>query len=503
MNIKKLIILSVFLGVINAYAQDTVSHSQRVREQISPITNLLTEAYSSPSLYPFSRKFNYSLLAANLENTKKDLYLRQEGSGNGAFKINSESFLKNISGISLWGKAYYTNEKIKKVNFNETLDYQYVYPYVMADTVGGDLNAETYYFGGGLSKKIGELRYGIQGSFKGIQAYRDRDPRPKNISSDIDFSVSVAKELNKGKALSLDFNLRKYNQNNSLQFVNELGFPLVYHDAGLGVFNELLAGTRMQAYYKGLSLGTQLNFAPIDLKGLSVQIGFNRFNIDKELSSIATNIAEIKENHAYLLLAYHRQLQSHNFLVRIKGAYVKREGVEAIYANTGAASLLKVSEEVRYNREKLNVKLDVSYGKATKNLSWFLGIDGTFGTDNESYILPDRFIEYQTGSVGAFASLTKTVGKTMLNLEMKASQIKVLNSDYSWENIDVKKGIYQMLNANYAYLTSDVFSMSSSLRADFPFNAKLGAFAKIKGMRTNYAGNNKGSELLLSFGVLF
>lgn len=503
MDIRKLIILSVFLGVAHAYAQDTTVRSNRVMEQVSPITTLLTESYTSPSLYPFSRKYNYSLLAANLEDSKKDLYLRQEGSGNKALRINSESFLKNLNGISLWGKAYYTNEKVKQVNFNETLDYQYVYPYVMADTVGGDLNAETYHFGGGLSKKIGGLRYGIQGSFRGIQSYRDRDPRPKNISSDIDFSVSVAKELNKQKALSLDLKLRKYNQNNSLQFVNELGFPLVYHDAGLGVYNELLAGTRMQAYYKGLSLGAQLNFLPTDLKGLSVQLGFNRFNVDKELSSISTNISEAKENHAYLLLAYHSQVQNHSFLVRLKGTYVKREGLEATFANTGDVSLYKVSEEVRYDREKLNIKLDATYGKTAKSLSWFLGVDGAFGTDNERYILPDRFIDYQTASVGVFASLAKSVGKTTLSLDMRANQLKALNSDYSWGNIDTRKGIYQMLNANYAYLTSDVFSISSSLRADFPLNNKLGAFAKVKGMSARYVGDNKGSELLFSFGVLF
>ena len=503
MGIRKLIILSVFLGVTNVYAQDTTAYTKRVMEQVSPITNLLTEAYSSPSLYPFSRKYNYSLLATNLEDSKKDLYLRQEGSGNRSLRINSESFLKNLNGISLWGKAYYTNEKVKQVNFNESLDYQYVYPYVMADTVGGDLNAETYYFGGGLSKKIGGLRYGIQGSFKGIQSYRDRDPRPKNISSDIDFSISVAKELNKQKALSLDLKVRKYNQNNSLQFVNELGFPLVYHDAGLGVYNELLAGTRMQAYYKGLSLGAQLNFLPTDLKGLSVQIGFNRFNLDKELSSVSTNISEAKENNAYLLLAYHYQQQNHHFLVRLKGSYVKRDGLEATFANTGGVSLYKVSEEVRYEREKLNIKLDATYGKTTKSLSWFVGVDGTFGTDNERYILPDRFIDYQTASASVFVSLAKSVGKTTLSLDMSANQLKVLNSNYSWNNIDTRKGIYQMLNANYTYLTADVFSVSSSLRADFPLNNKLGAFAKVKGMSARYVGDNKGSELLLSFGVLF
>ncbi|RYX98864.1 hypothetical protein EON78_04290, partial [bacterium] len=286
---------------------------------MSPIIALRDDVYSSPSLHAFYRKNSYSLLAVNLENSKKDLYLRQEGSGISSLKINSESFLKNLKGVSLWGKAYYTNDKIKQVNFNETLDYHYVYPYVMADTVGGDLNAETYYFGGGLSKKMAGFIYGLQGAFKGIQSYRNKDPRPKNISSDIDFSLSVGREISNKSALSLDLSLKKYNQNNSLDFANELGFPLVYHDAGLGAYNELLAGTRMQAYYKGLRLGAQINLVPTNLDGFSAQLGFNNFNIGKELSGISENISEIEENNIYLSLAYHKQLEKKNFIVKLKG----------------------------------------------------------------------------------------------------------------------------------------------------------------------------------------
>jgi hypothetical protein len=503
MNVKKLIFLSVFLSVANVYAQDTTMHVNQVTEQISPVVTWRDEVYSSPSLHPFYRMYNYSLLGAHLEDSKKDLYLRQEGSGNTTLKINSESFLKNLKGISLWGKAYYTNDKIKQVNFNETLDYHYVYPYVMADTVGGNLNAESYYFGGGLSKEIGRLRYAIQGSFKGIQSFRNRDPRPKNISSDIDFSLSVAKQLAKEKAFSLDLNLQKYNQNNGLDFVNELGFPLVYHDAGLGVYNELLAGSRTQAYYKGLRLGAQLNFVPTNLNGFSAQIGFDNFNLSKELSSINDKIAEVNDNNIHLLLAYHHQTQVNSFIVKLKGYFTKREGIEATFSNTGGASLYKVSNELRYNNEKLGIQLHAAYGKTTKNLNWYFGFEGIFSTDKESYLLPDRFMDYQTASAGVFASLTKPLGKTLLTFDVKATQLTVLNSNFDWDNVNPRTGIYQMLNANYAYLTSDILTITSALRCDFPLNNKLGAFAKAKGAYANYNENNNAQEFIFSIGVIF
>ena len=503
MNIRKLIFLSVFLSVTNTYAQDTTSYINKIAEQVSPLVNLRDEMYSSPALRPFYRNYNYALLAANLEKLDKDLYLRQEGSGYNSLKINSESFTRNITGISLWGKAYYNNEKIKQVNFNETLDYHYVYPYVMSDTVGGDLNAETYYFGGGLSKKIGRLRYAFQGSFKGVQSFRNRDPRPKNISSDVNISLSVAKELPKDKALSFDLNLQKYNQNNSLDFVNQLGFPLVYHDAGLGVYNEILAGTRMLAYYKGFRLGTQLNFVPTNLNGFSAQLGYHRFRLSKGLSSIEDDVSEINEDNIHLALAYHLQLQKQSFIVKLKGSFIKRDGIEATFANLGGTSLYKVTEETRYINEKINLQLNAIYGNTTNKLNWFVGLDGTFANYNENYILPDRFIDYQSLNVGAFVSALRPVGKSVLNLELKANYLKILNSDYSWDNIKTNRGIYAMLDNNYKYLSSDLFLISAAARVDLPITNKINLFLKAKGTQGSYSSSGNISELAFSVGCNF
>ncbi|SOD12188.1 DUF6850 family outer membrane beta-barrel protein [Pedobacter xixiisoli] len=502
MNIKKLIFLIVFLSVANTYAQDT-TYVNKVAEQVSPLVTLRDEMYSSPALRPFYRNYNYALLAANLEKLDKDLYLKQEGSGYNSFRINSESFIKNITGISLWGKAYYNNEKIRQVNFNETLDYHYVYPYVMADTIGGDLNTETYYFGGGLSKKIGGLRYAFQGSFKGIQSFRNRDPRPKNISSDVNLSLSVAKELSKNKALSFDLNLQKYNQDNGLTFVRELGFPLVYHDAGLGVYNEILAGTRLQAYYKGSRLGAQLNFTPTNLNGFSAQLGYHQFQLSKELSSIIDNISEVNEDNIHLALAYHVQSQKQSFIVRLKGAFVKRDGIEATFANIGSTSLYKVAEETRYINEKINVQLNAIYGNTTNKLNWFVGLDGTFANYNENYILPDRFIDYQSLNLGAFISALRPIGKSILNLEFKANYLQILNSDYSWDNVKTNSGIYTMLSDNYEYLSSGTFIISAAARADLPMTSKINLFLKAKATQGTYSSRGNISELAFTVGCNF
>lgn len=50
------------------------------------------------------------------------------------------------------GRVRLQNNKTYAVNFNNNLDYDYLHPYVMADTVGGNLKNENYSITGGLSK---------------------------------------------------------------------------------------------------------------------------------------------------------------------------------------------------------------------------------------------------------------------------------------------------------------------------------------------------------------
>lgn len=52
---------------------------------------------------------------------------------------------------TLWGNAAYRNGTTRNVRFCETTDYPLLYPYLMADTVGGNTHGEYYHFMGGFS----------------------------------------------------------------------------------------------------------------------------------------------------------------------------------------------------------------------------------------------------------------------------------------------------------------------------------------------------------------
>ncbi|MGN6510957.1 MAG: DUF6850 family outer membrane beta-barrel protein, partial [Chitinophaga sp.] len=266
MRLKLTICIWMILGAGTAAAQDSLS-GKLAREQTSPVTELRDELYMSPALKAWQRQHTYGRLSATFGKYGQDLYLRQEGSGRQQLNVHSETYLRGKNNTTLWGKAYYINEKLFKVQFNESSDYDLVYPYVMADTVGGDLNSETYAFSGGLAKGVGKYQLGLQAGFKGEQSYRNRDPRPKNISTALDLKIAASRKLGGKYLLALDLSGTKYNQANRLEFVSEIGEPLVYHDAGLGAYNEFLAGARMSANYNGLIYGVALQLAPAGRQG--------------------------------------------------------------------------------------------------------------------------------------------------------------------------------------------------------------------------------------------
>ena len=107
------------------------------------------------------------------------------------------SWIKLSDRTRLWGNARYTTGKETGVVWNETADFELLYPYVMADSFGGDLSLQEYAFTGGYSGRAGKFTWGIEGSYRAALEYRNRDPRPKNIVSDLDFAGGGSVRLGK------------------------------------------------------------------------------------------------------------------------------------------------------------------------------------------------------------------------------------------------------------------------------------------------------------------
>ncbi|RFS25091.1 hypothetical protein DVR12_07865 [Chitinophaga silvatica] len=478
-NILAIIILGFSL---TAKAQDSTI-VPLVKEQTSAVVELRDDIYTSPSLRVYQRQNTYSQLATSFRKYTQNQYLQQEGSGNQTFTVYSETYQKYPNSLTIWGNAYYNSQQLYNVKFNETADYHLVYPYVMADSVGGNLKAETYAFSGGMAKEIGRYQLGFNIDYRGLQSYRDRDPRPKNISSEINLALSASRKISDKYALALDITGTKYNQTNKLTFVSELGQPLVYHDAGLGVYNQLLSGSLTSAWYNGTGYKIGLTISPVSYQGFFGGAILQNSTIRKKTSKLqgveVYDAGEIQEQIVSANTGYLLEKDKHQFIIKATAQSVKRKGIEAIFdVRDSEVGIYKISSAPRYLHQYEIYNLRGVYGRTGGVIDWYAGLEGSWEDHQQKYALPDREMAYQHANVNADLTLRKQLGSTLLTLTGNIQRKENLSNNFFWGNIDSKTAIYSMLNSNFTYLTTSTTGYGGSIRIDFPVTKKLACYLK-------------------------
>lgn len=497
MRLKLTICVVMILGAGSAAAQDSLS--RLVREQTSPVTELRDEVYASPALKAWQRQYTYSRLQASYGKNEQDLYLQQEGSGRQQLNVHSETYLKGKGNMTIWGQAYYLNEQLFKVKFNETANYDVVYPYVMADSIGGDMQSETYAFRGGLAKGFGKYQFGFEAGFRGEQAFRNRDPRPKNISTFLDLRLAASRKLGNRYLLALDLSGTKYNQENQVEFVSEISAPMIYHDAGLGAFNEVLAGSRSFANHNGYMYGAGLQLAPSGRQGWYAGGSVQQTNIGKALSGIFFDISNVKELKLNARAGYMMDKDNRHFMAGVKVEDMGRDGSEAKFTTSSqGGSIQKIAEDVRYKRQYTSYGLDVVYGRSGGFADWYAGADVVYHDELQQYVQPDRRLSFTRLTADLHLTGRKQLGTAFLSLKAGAYRQETLDKQGVWNDINPAKAIFTMMNSNFAYLTASGMQFSGQARVDVPLSEKLSCFIAVDAAR-NTATERKEWRITTAF----
>ncbi|SEO03572.1 hypothetical protein SAMN05216436_12940 [bacterium A37T11] len=496
----------ILLGIRHVYAQDSVVYepSGLELEQTMRLFQLQNEFYESPALKPHQHTFSYSQIFGQYNDQQNDLYIYQLGNGQKSWQILSESYQKPGKDQALWGKAYYANKKLLGINYNESLDYEIIYPYVMADTIGGDLQSETYFFEGGYANRWKTLTYGFSGGFRGVQAYRDHDPRPKNTVSDLYLKMSVGKMLSPIYEISVDLTGGLYKQRNQLTFVNELGAPYISQEAGFGVYNNLISGSNNTAYINGQRIRSQLNIVPVTKNGLAMQLAIEDFSFHKQLSSIVDNIADANEKKLYAAIGYLRQSDQNHSLIQFVFEHNRREGVEAKFSNSGnSTSITKIAEDLRFLNRGLIACLNAGYGTLHPHTAWTISANVAYKQNEATYADPNRRIDVSNVSASLEIGGLHHYHKTTVNAVLSIQKNSNLSEQYQWEQVKTGSGVEKMLQSTYTYLSANYWKLEASFGAFHPLTYKLKGFIKLAGDYTRYAHPFNGHQLILSAGCIF
>ncbi len=159
--------------------------------------------------------------------------------------------------------AEYRNTAVSSLSGSETLEAPLLYPYLTSDTAGGPLNAETYRFVGSVSDTFGRLTAGIGGSYRAALEYRQTDPRPRNITGDLDINLGAVYALTPAVAAGLDLRAGRYRHSSQISFVNPLGGTVIRHLTGPETHYIRFAGNGLSSLYTGLNYGASLSLLPL------------------------------------------------------------------------------------------------------------------------------------------------------------------------------------------------------------------------------------------------
>lgn len=497
---------SFILSVLASHAQDVDATHNAWKERWTLVNNTRSTFYRSAGTRAWQNQFSYSAIDVGCFDGKADIFLPQKGTGQKGFVVSSESYKNLKDSLTLWGRAFYNNKKVTSVLYNESLDYEIIYPYAMVDTVGGDLNNETYYFNGGVQKRWEKYSVAFDGSYTGGLAYRRRDPRQENTSSKVDFSLAVSRQVFGKYQIAVDLNGTKYQQRNSLDFASNLGAPNIFHDAGLGAFNDLLDGTNETAIFNGSAKGALLSIVPEDRHGFMFVMGIDQFKVKKRLDDIRSDIGELTNNKLYADLGYSFRSNRNTYILKLTGQISDRKSLEANFNNRGDdAGFVRISETNRFSHDLSMLGFEISGENRISDRPVSFMLKPHIVSDKFRYINPNRKLETSSAWLLAGINYMSSFKKSVLSTGLLFDVKKNLRSSTYWPDVNRDHTFSDMLNRMAAYYSSSYIGGGGVIRGDISVSDQLRVFGSVNALYRSYKDipDAEGFHIQLSFGINF
>jgi len=463
-------------------------------QQHKLLNDKLNNYYDAPSLKDLNSPVPYTDMNINYTQQRSEKYIWQKGSGFNNFNININSFLAKKNDINLWGGFYYNNIAAREVNYNETLDYDYLYPYIMADSVGGDLKDEHYAISGGISKLFNKTTLGLESSFIGKQSIRNRDPRTQNISSNFNIKVSANQKLNSIYNLTLAVVGERYFQKAKVEFNSELGRPNIIHETGFGNFNKLLAGSRDNAEYLGYNYGLSLHFVPSHHLGWFALAKYTGTTIDKRVQNLADIMNEAYKDNFEIQLGHKLAVNSHSKLeIGMNYKDKKLKGVEAKF-HIEQSLMPILSRENLFNSTSKNWTGYISLQRNSNNYDWYATVSSSLINQHETYQIPLSEEKFEFINIEGQFGWNQRFTENLLSLKFIYNYSNPLSATREWNSFASNTNRYAMLLNNYNYKNTQTSFVDFGARLSFP----------VPKLQTFYIGANAShvsAYALTNFGI--
>ena len=510
MNTKKIIL--VFLGFFNCLflqAQDTLSLFQTLEQQLPPETTFKQDFYYNPA-----NMSDYSILSRSYFETlyqdeKRQKHLLQEGSNWNGIEIKANSFQKLQNNNTIWGSISYKNQTQREVQWNNNIDYERVAPYVFADSTKGTNKFEGYAFEGGLSKKYNKLQIGAQLGYKAHMNYRDRDPRPKSVSSDMSLKLGANYPLYNELRIGISGDITKYIQNIDVKFANETEQARLYQMTGLGTWNYYFSTRSTRAVYESFGYRTGIYLSNKNARDFAFTATYGKYQLNKNVmysgSSNSDGYEINKLDHQVLSLTGLKfyYLDQHQLGLKVKYEVNKKTGADILYTNN-EEYLQKLTEKKRYLWENFETSFEVLYNyKATK---YSINVIPSFIIQKTEETLKEvnnsqQFIYHHFGLQVQYSQELKK--NSSLSFSPFINYRNVVKADKEFNTKQTSQAIHDWIENDFNFLSSNIMNLGTSLRYDIQLPKLPALYTRIEATYTLFEENKHNQYYGIALGATF
>lgn len=440
----------------------------------------------NPALMKERFPMSYSEISADCSHSDaNEPLLWQMGDGETFARIKADSYLHLSPRSTVWGEASYRTGKRRHIKWNSTADFLLLAPYVMGDSLGGNLSSERYTFAGGWAGNIAKgATVGVEITFRAEHEYRTYDPRPRSIVTDLSLTAGVTVEAIH-YSWGLNTGARFYKQTNSVEFYREEGVIPEYQFVGLGMDYKRFSGSNTSAYYKATGFTLGFDARPLSDKGLyaSTRYDFTPFRrILPDLNALPLTTLYLQTVNAE---AGWKSNGEHLKWTTFAGIdYEHRTGDEHIAGNASGSEYRIVEILTMYHAHMtdLHAEATLHYTKGKNSLTTSLRsgmLDYSARYEN-----PARSIDWRKTYVRLNGQWQHLLPKShLLALHVETATYINLDNTIQMPFAIMNEANTQLINHAYTHATANYWQATAGARYDFPLHLKgrYALFALIDG----------------------
>jgi hypothetical protein len=410
------------------------------------------------------------------------------GKGRSLYGAGVNSFVRLSPTMTVWGSASYQTGRKRGIKWNSTADYILLYPYVMADTLGGDLHHERYTFSGGYAQQFGRWRLGLTADFRAEHEYRTYDPRPRSVVTNLSLRAG-ASYIWRDYEMGAGAGARFYKQTNEVAFYREAGVIPEYQMTGLGSDYVRFSGSNRSAYYTSTGFLADLGVQPLASGAyLSARYSYAPFE------RVLPELNALPLSKLYLLQSEMEAGWKHqgavDWAARLVWDYENRKGDEHVAGNASSSQYLILADLTMFRSHTASYGAGLTLHLATlRDLT--VALDGGYINSRASYVEPERRVSMKRPFVRGGVQTSLPVGQ---------SSTFTITADGSWLGrcsnpqivmpyamMDAARTAY--VNTTYDRLTAGYGSAALTLRWQLSSQAWGGYSAFIE-VRSQYTGGS-------------